>query len=243
MDGRVPLSSRPQRTEVDLGHRRLFLCRHRARGRGADRRHVGDERLPPRSPREDDRPQRPHVPAGRRDAAHRLRGGHRTGQQGSGSDARAAAGRGSSLRHFRLRLLGDAGARHPPAGSRAPAGGGRPPHPGLARRLRRRAGGRSRGETRRPPKSAGRRQDHDHRAARRRDAVRRDAADEGLYGRRRLPDRHGDLRQHFHLHAARRGPDLLQPGGSGQRDRGLCRRSRQHGRNAPGDRARASSAR
>ena len=34
---------------LDLGHRRLFLPRHHAWRRGADRRHVGDERLPPRS--------------------------------------------------------------------------------------------------------------------------------------------------------------------------------------------------
>ena len=32
-------------------------------------------------------------------------------------------------------------------------------------------------------------------------------------GGRDLPDRHGDLRQHLRLHAARRGPDLLQSEG------------------------------
>ena len=47
MDGGVPILARPQRAEVDLGDRRLLLPRHRARRRGADRRHVGDERLPP----------------------------------------------------------------------------------------------------------------------------------------------------------------------------------------------------
>ena len=53
-----------------------------------------------------------------------------------------------------------------------------------------------------------------------------------LHGRGDLPDRHGDFRQHLHLHAARRGADLLQSGRPGQRDRGLCRRSRQYGRDA-----------
>ena len=243
MDGRVPLPARPQRAEVDLGHRRLLLSRHRARRRGADRRHVGDERLPPRPAREDDRPQRPHVPAGRRDAADRLRGGDRAGQQGSGRDAGAAAGRGPGLRHLAVRFVGRAGARHPRAGSRAPAGRRGASDPGLARRLRRGAGGGGRREARRPSEPQGRRQGHHHRAARRRDAVRRHAADEGLYRRRHLPDRHGDLRQHLHLHAARRGADLLQLRGSGQRDRGLCRRSRPHGRDAPRDRAGRSSGR
>ena len=75
MDGRVSLSSRAQRPALDLGHRRLLVPRHRARRRGADRRHVGDERLSPRSHGQDDRPQRPHVPARGRDAADRLRCG------------------------------------------------------------------------------------------------------------------------------------------------------------------------
>ena len=78
----------------------------------------------------------------------------------------------------------------------------------------------------------GRRQDHHHRAAWRGDAVRRHAAHEELYGCGYFPDRHDDLRQHLHLHAAWRGPDLLQSGRPGERDRGLCRRSRRYGRDA-----------
>ena len=225
VDGGVPIPARPQRPEVDLGDRRLLVPRHRARGRGADRRHVGDERLPPRSHGEDDRPQRPHVPAGDRDAADRLRRGGGAGRQGSRRDAGAAAGRGPGLRHDAIRLRGRAGARRREAGPRAPAGRRRPHHAGLARRLRPGAGGRGRRQARRAPGPQGRRQGDDHRAPRRRDAVRRHAADEGLSGRGDLPDRHGDLRQHLHLHAARRGADLLQPGGAGQRHRGLCRRT------------------
>ena len=47
-----------------------------------------------------------------------------------------------------------------------------------------------------------------------------------LYGRGHFPDWHDDVRQHFHLHAARRGADLLQSGRPGERDRSLCLRSR-----------------
>ena len=76
MDGRVSLPARPQRSAVDLGHRRLFVPGYCAWRRGADCRHVGDERLPSRPYGQDDWPQRPHVPARRRDAADRLRCGH-----------------------------------------------------------------------------------------------------------------------------------------------------------------------
>ena len=52
------------------------------------------------------------------------------------------------------------------------------------------------------------------------------------HGRGDLPDRHGDVRQHLRLHAARRSAGLFQPRRPGQRDRGLCRRSRPHRRDA-----------
>ena len=122
----------------------------------------------------------------------------------------AAAGRGTGLRQLALWLVRRAGARHSRAGSRAPARRRRPHHPRVARRLRPGARRRGRREARRASEPARRRQDDDHVAARGADAVRRHAADEGLYGRSDLPDRHVDLRQHVHLHAARRGADLLQ---------------------------------
>ncbi len=65
----------------------------------------------------------------------------RAGQQGSGRDSGAAAGRGPGLRHLPVWFVGRARARHPPAGSRAPAGRRRPSDPGLARGLRRRGRG------------------------------------------------------------------------------------------------------
>ncbi len=57
-------------------------------------------------------------------------------------------------------------------------------------------------QARRASRPQGRRPRDHHRPARRRDAVWRHAADEGLPGRGDLPDRHVDLRQHLHLHAA-----------------------------------------
>ncbi len=232
VDGRVSLSSRAQRPALDLGHRRLLVPWHRARRRGADRRHVGDERLSPRSHGQDDRPQRPHVPARGRDAAHRLRRGDGEGQQGSRRHFGAAAGRGPGVRELSLWLVRRAGARHSRKRSRAAAGGRRPYHSGFARRLRCRAGRGGRLQACGASEPEGRRQDHHHRAPWRGDAVRRHAAHEVLYGRRHFPDRHDDLRQHLHLHAARRGADLLQPGRAGERHRGLCRRSRRYGRDA-----------
>ena len=169
---------------------------------------------------------------GGRDAAHRLRRGDAAREQGSRRHFGAAAGRGPGVRELPLRLVRRAGARHSRKRSRASARRRRPYHPGLARRLRFRPGRGGRLQARRTSELEGRRQDHHHRAAWRGDAVRRHAAHEELYGRGHLPDRHDDLRQHLHLHAARRGSDLLQSGRPGERDRGLCRRSRQYGRDA-----------
>ena len=166
----------------------------------------------------------------------------RAGEQGPGRDPGPAAGRGPGLRHLASSAQSGAlvrGIRQQDL-ERLPGVAGHLT-PGHARRIRRRAGGGDRREARRPSEPQGRRQGHHHRAARGRDAVRRHPADEGLYGRRDLPDRHGDLRQHLHLHAARRGADLLQLRGPGERDRGLCRQSRRHGRHAPGDRAGAAA--
>ncbi len=238
VDGRVSLSARAQRPALDLGHRRLFVPGHRARRRRADRRHVGDERLSPRSHGQDDRPQRPHVPARRRDAAHRLRCGDGAREQGSGRHSGAAAGRGPGVRKLPLWLVGRAGARHSRQRSQAPARSRGPHHSGLARRLRLRPGRGGRLQAGRTPEPEDRRQDHHHRAPWRGDAVRRHAAHEELYGRGHLPDRHDDLRQHLHLHAASRGPDLLQSGRPGERHRSLCRRSGRHGRDAAQNRGR-----
>ena len=71
------LSAGAARRGLRLRDRRLLLPRHHARRRDADRRHVGDERLPARAARQDRRHQRPRLPAGRRHAAHRLRRGRR----------------------------------------------------------------------------------------------------------------------------------------------------------------------
>ena len=136
VDGRVSLSSRAQRPALDLGHRRLFVPWHRAWRGGADCRHVGDERLSPRPHGQDDRPQRPHVPARRRDAAHRLRCGDAARQQGSRRHFGAAAGRGPGVRELPLWFVRRAGARHSRERSGAAARSRGAYHPGLARRLR-----------------------------------------------------------------------------------------------------------
>ena len=135
VDGRLSLSARAQRPALDLGHRRLLVPWHCAWRRGADRRHVGDERLSPRPDGQVDRPQWPHVPARGRDAADRLRCGDGRGEQGSRRHFGAAAGRGPGVRELPLWLIRRAGARHSRKRSRAPAGRRGPHHPGLARRL------------------------------------------------------------------------------------------------------------
>ena len=82
-------------------------------------------------------------------------------------------------------------------------GSRRPRDSGLARRFRFRPGRRGRRQARRALEPEGRRQDDDHRAAWRGNSVRRHAAHEVLPRRGHFPDRHDDLRQHLHLHAAR----------------------------------------
>ena len=140
VDGRVSLSSRAQRPALDLCHRRLFVPWHCAWRGGADCRHVGDERVSPRPHGQDDRPQRPHVPARGRDAAHRLRCGDAARQQGSRRHFGAAAGRGPGVRELPLWFVWRAGARHSRGRSGAAARGRGAYHPGLARRLRLRPG-------------------------------------------------------------------------------------------------------
>ena len=229
---------------LDFGDRRLLLPRHRARRRRADRRHGGDERLSPRSDGQDDRPQRPHVPARRRYAADRLRRGDRAGRQGARRHAGAAAGRGPGVRLDAVRLVRRAGARR----ARGRLAKRLPGVAGTSRKARSTASTTAQGvaigaQARRASEPARRRQDHADRAARRGDAVRRHAADEGLSRRGDLPDRHGELRRHLRLHAASRGAGLFQSRRPGQRHRGLRRRSRPHRRDARAHQPQPSSGR
>ena len=159
-----------------------------------------------------------------------------------GVRAGAAAGRGPGLRHLALQFRPGAGARRARGRPQAPARHRGPYHPRHARRLRRGAGRRGRRAARRASEPAGRRQAHPDLAARRADAVRRHAAGQELSDRRDLPDRHGDVRQHLRLHAARRSAGLFQSRRPGQRDRGLSRRPRAHRRDArPHNRRRAAA--
>ena len=146
---RLPLSARPAHQGVDLGDRRLLVRRHRARRRGADRRHGGDERLPARPHGQDHRPQRPYLPAGRRDAAVRLCRRQRPRRQGSRRQAGVSDRRGPGVRLLALRPVRRPRARHSGKGPEAAAGGRRQRDARLARRLRRRRGRGDRRQARR----------------------------------------------------------------------------------------------
>ena len=61
-----------RREGLRLGHRRLLVPRHHAGRRDADRRAVGDERIPQGTARQDRRHQRPHLRCADRQPADRL---------------------------------------------------------------------------------------------------------------------------------------------------------------------------
>ena len=179
-----PLSARAPRAGLRFGDRRLFVPRHHARRRDADRRHVGHERLS----------QRAHDKivginghifiAADRFAADRLTPRSPSGSRGSGRAPRGADGRGSGVRVVALQRHRRAGARRARrrhGESPAVAGNVRQ---GTLDNFDEAAASRS-AAARRESGRAGRRQDHAHLAARRADAVRRRAAHEGLSGRRR----------------------------------------------------------
>ena len=169
---------------VRLGHRDLLAARHRARGRDADHRDVGDERVPRRAGRPHSRAQRPSRRLWRGRAADRFRGRRRARAAGPGRGQRDAADRGAGHGDRRCRRLRRAGARHPPRGHPRAQADRRPYRRRLARRVRRR---RDRG--RRTPGAAargrGRRPDHADLAGRHRHRLRHGAAAQDLSRSRR----------------------------------------------------------
>ena len=114
-------------------------------------------------------------------------------------------------------------ARHSRGGPQAPAGRRRQCARWDLRRLRQGGGPRDRLASRRAARRRRRRQGEPHHRQGRADALRRDAAHQGLSGRRDLLDRHVGVRQPLPLYAASRGADFLQPREGGHGHRGLRR--------------------
>ena len=237
VDARRALPAHAPARRLRLGHRRLLVPRHHARRRDADRRAVGDERLPQGAARQDRRHQRPYLRRADRQPADRLRRGGRSASpavpgvrraiplvEGQAFGSSQYSGSGVLVRGVRAEDLQQ---------DRAYRG----QHPaGHARGFRRRRGRRHRPAPRRIPVAAGRRHVHADHAARRVDALRHRAARQGLSGEGGVRDRHVGVRLHLRVHAARGGAELLQPPRRRAADRGLSRQCRPGRRGARGHR-------
>ena len=121
MDDRDALSASAALQRLRLRHCRLFLPRHHAGRRDADRRHVGHEWLPQRTAQQDRRHQRPYLPAGGGYAAHRLQQRGQGGRESAGCRSRHPNGRRLGFRIVELRpewqpALSSAASRRPTSG-------------------------------------------------------------------------------------------------------------------------------
>ena len=226
MDAVAALLAGAAQGRIHLGHRRVFLPRHHARRRHAHHRHGGDERLPPRTARQDPRPQRPSADPAAGKAAHRLGRGGGAHRRRHRHPARRADRRRPGAGVLAVQCRRRADPRHPPRGSGKASLGRQQHQAGHAQGLRRRAGRRHRPPACRSAVAALRRQHHAGRAARRGDADGHDAAHQGLQDRRGVRDRHVGIRQRHGVHAAEGSAGLFQPRRRRHRDRGLYRQSR-----------------
>ena len=138
-------------------------------------------------------------------------------------DARRAPGRKRRGGLLAGQADGRLRARHSRGRPQAPAGRRRQCARRDLRRLRQGGRRRDRLASRRAARRWRRRQGEPHHRQGRADALRRDAAHQGLSGRRDLLDRHVGIRQPLPLYAASRGADFLQPREGGHGHRGLRR--------------------